>query len=87
MVYENAVEAGNKLIANLGVMKMYGQPRKSRVTRLLAEANKGDSQILVGSGHDYRRGDRIAILPTSMVFDAVDDDIFVVSYNDTTGIL
>jgi len=24
MVYENAVEAGNKLIANLGVMKMYG---------------------------------------------------------------
>jgi hypothetical protein len=33
----NAAEAGNKLIANNGEVKMYGLPR-SRMSRLLAEA-------------------------------------------------
>lgn len=27
MVYDNAIEAGNKLIANVGILRMYGAPR------------------------------------------------------------
>jgi len=29
MAYDNGVEAGNKIIANIGVIKMYGEPRRS----------------------------------------------------------
>jgi hypothetical protein len=42
----NASEAGNKLIANNGEIKMYGKSR-SRMSRLLAEAQKGDSSVTV----------------------------------------
>jgi len=27
IVYDNAIEAGNKLIANVNLMKIYGKPR------------------------------------------------------------
>lgn len=27
MVYDNAIEAGNKVIANIGTIKFYGKPR------------------------------------------------------------
>ena len=37
-----AVEAGNKVIANNGSIKFYGKAR-SRMSRLLAEAKKGDT--------------------------------------------
>jgi hypothetical protein len=38
MVYDAAIEAGNKLIANVGRIKMYGKPRKQTMTRLMAPA-------------------------------------------------
>jgi len=41
MVYDNAIEAGNKLIANVNVMKMFGKERTKHFTRLHAEAGKG----------------------------------------------
>jgi hypothetical protein len=34
MVYDNLIEAGNKIIANTGTVKMFGQPRSGKVTRL-----------------------------------------------------
>jgi hypothetical protein len=37
MVYESAIEAGNKLIANVGKMYMYGKARTGKLTRLYAE--------------------------------------------------
>ena len=33
-VYDNAIEAGNKLIANLGLVSMWGKPRNFKITRL-----------------------------------------------------
>jgi len=34
MVYDNLIEAGNKIIANTGTVKMYGEPRTGKQTRL-----------------------------------------------------
>lgn len=34
MAFDNAIEAGNKIIANVGTIKMYGQPRTGILTRL-----------------------------------------------------
>jgi hypothetical protein len=42
MVYDNAIEAGNKLIANVGTVRMFGKQRSHKMTRLVAPANKGD---------------------------------------------
>jgi len=41
MVYDNGVEAGNKIIANVGTINMYGMARKQKLTRLYEEAKKG----------------------------------------------
>lgn len=41
MAFDNAIEAGNKIIANTGLIKMYGQPRTGILTRLTAECSKG----------------------------------------------
>jgi hypothetical protein len=38
IVYDNAIEAGNKLIANVNSMKMFGRPRTKNWFRLLKEA-------------------------------------------------
>lgn len=38
IVYDNAIEAGNKLIANVGKVRMYGMPRTKNHFRLVQEA-------------------------------------------------
>jgi len=50
MVYDNGVEAGNKIIANVGKINMYGMARKQKVTRLFEEAKKGATSIVVDKG-------------------------------------
>lgn len=85
MVYDNAIEAGNKLIANVNLVKMYGKPRKQKMTRLLKEVFKGDTSILIEAGLDLVPGDRIALLATSFKHDA--SDYFELSgYDPLTGI-
>ena len=42
MVYTDAVEAGNKLIANTALIKMFGQKR-DKMSRLTKTANPGDT--------------------------------------------
>lgn len=59
-----AVEAGNKMIANVGTVKMIGQPR-SRSTVLTAVANKGASSVTVEPGLDWKAGDKIGFAPTA----------------------
>ena len=54
MVYENAIEAGNKLIANVGLLKMYGKERTGKLTRLHAEAFKDATEILQYLENDPR---------------------------------
>jgi hypothetical protein len=41
MVYDNGVEAGNKIIANVGTINMYGMAKKTKMTRLREECKKG----------------------------------------------
>ena len=86
IVYDNAVEAGNKLIAVTGKFKAYGAPRTGKFTRLVEPALKGDTTFTVETGLDWVEGDRLALLPTSYQWDAW-DEIFVVSYDSDTGIV
>jgi hypothetical protein len=84
MAFDNAIEGGNKLIANVGVIKMYGQPRTGKLTRLHAEVSKGSNTIYVESGLDWVAGDRIALGPTSFTHDRSEDN-FVTAYDSSTG--
>jgi len=51
-----ATEAGNKMIANVGKVKIYGAPR-SRMSRLLAEVLKDASSCTVEKDLDWKAGD------------------------------
>jgi len=84
MVYDNAIEAGNKVLANVGTVKMYGKPRTTKMTRLHQEANKGDTEIFVETGLDLVEGDRIALAATSYKQEA-GEDFTISSYDTTTG--
>jgi hypothetical protein len=85
IVYDNAIEAGNKIIANIGKIKMYGKKRTQTIARLHAVANKGDTQITLDANLDLVPGDRIALAATSLAHLA-SDDAFVVSYDNSTGV-
>jgi hypothetical protein len=41
IVYDNAIEAGNKLIANVNVLRIFGKARSWKMTRLTKPALKG----------------------------------------------
>jgi hypothetical protein len=84
IVYDNAIEAGNKLIANINVMKIYGKRRSHNMARLHKEALKGDKEILINKGMDLVKGDRLALVPTSYE-NTASDDVFVESYDTETG--
>jgi hypothetical protein len=86
MVYDNAIEAGNKLIANVGLMSIYGTPRKQMITRLHAEAKKGDNKITVEPNLDLVPGDRLGLTATSFK-SLASDDVFVTSYDNVTGVV
>ena len=84
MVYSGAVEAGNKLIANLGRVNMYGQPRSAKMSRLRSEALKDSNGFYVEAGLDWVAGDRLGLLATSFESGA-NDDVTISSYNATDG--
>ena len=86
MVYDNAIEAGNKLIANVNKIFMYGKPRGKTLTRLEAPANKGATNFTIEKGLDFVTGDRLALLATSY-YQAGGDYVVVVSYDNTTGVV
>jgi hypothetical protein len=52
IVYDNAIEAGNKLIANIGKIGIYGKQRPQKMTRLMRPAFRGDTEITVDMGMD-----------------------------------
>ena len=87
IVFDNAIEAGNKLIANVGLVKMYGKPRtrESQLTRLVESTAKSDTSIKVSPGLDWVPGDRIALLATSFNQLASEENE-VVTYDSTTGV-
>jgi hypothetical protein len=84
IVYDNAIEAGNKLIANVNILRIYGKARGWSMTRLSSPAEKGSNSFYVEAGLDIVPGDRLALLPTS--YDPhTHDDVFVTSYDSSTG--
>jgi hypothetical protein len=83
VVMDGATEAGNKLIANNGVLSFVGLSR-SREARLFAVANKGDSTVIVTLGLDWVAGDELAFIATAMQHDHTEYTT-VQSYNKVTG--
>ena len=71
MIFHNAVEVGNKVIANFGKMNLYGKPRDSK-TRLATSAARGDTKILVEKNLDWKTGEQIVLAPTG--FDHLGSD-------------
>lgn len=86
IVYDNAIEAGNKLIANINIMNIFGKKRQQTLTRLQAPALKGDTSITVEAGLDFVKGDRLGLLPTSTE-NRASDDVIVEEYDTTTGVV
>lgn len=84
MVYQNAIEAGNKIIANVGNVTMFGKKRVNNLARLQKPAHKGNSTIFIDTGMDLVEGDRIALAPTSYAEFAA-EDVIVQAYNATSG--
>jgi len=84
MVYDNAIEAGNKLIANVGLVSMWGKPRKFQYTRLKAPVFKGDKEFFIEAGLEIVKGDELALAPTSYAYEA-SDQVLVESYDNATG--
>ena len=65
IVMDNAIEAGNKIIANVNVLSLYGKARNQTMTRLLRPAKKGDTSFFVEKGLEMYPGDNLALLATS----------------------
>lgn len=84
IAYDNAIEAGNKLIANVNKMRIFGQSRGWQMSRLTAPALKGENEFFIEPNLDVRVGDRLGLLPTSYAPHTV-DDIFVEAYDSETG--
>ena len=87
IVFDNAIEAGNKLIANVGLVQMYGKPRtkESQMTRLTKSTAKGDTTINVAPGLDWVQGDLVGILPTSYN-QLASDEGEISAYDAATGV-
>ena len=86
IVYDNAVESGNKVFANLNVVKMYGKARNQTMTRLLMPAKKGDVTFKVETGLELYPGDELALLATSYE-NMASDKVTVESYDSVTGVV
>jgi hypothetical protein len=84
MVYDNAIEAGNKIISNVGLIKMFGMPRTNKISRLNQNVNKGDTVLYTDTGLDLVQGDRIALTASSYRYDT-GENFFVSSYDSSTG--
>jgi hypothetical protein len=83
LAYSYTVETHNKVLGIVGLAKMYGQPR-DRMSRLKATVNRGDKSATVSSGLDWKRGDKLALMPTALQ-NLHTDYMEVESYESDTG--
>jgi hypothetical protein len=86
IVYDNAIEAGNKVLANVNVVQMHGIKRTKHMTRLHAEAIQGATSITVETGLDLIQGDRLALAPTGYDY-VTSEEAFVQAYDTATGVV
>jgi len=86
-IEDQGVEAGSKIIANIGTLNMYGKKRSFKMTRLTAPAKIGDTSITVETANvDLVEGDRIALAPTDMK-ETTGETRNVVSFDKKTGVI
>jgi cell migration-inducing and hyaluronan-binding protein len=84
---DQGVEGGNKVIANLGKITMYGKKRSFKLTRLRAAAKIGDTKITVEPENvDLVKDDRIALAATSFAADT-GEMALVEEYDPATGVV
>lgn len=83
ITYTNAIEAGNKIIANTNKISMHGVNR-SKFARLRQEAYPNESTIFVDKDLDWVAGDKIGIAPTGMKYNESEYAI-ISSYDRATG--
>ena len=57
IVYENAIEAGNKVLANTGIMSIFGRPRNVTRSRLHETIYRGNTTIKIDAGLDWQLGE------------------------------
>lgn len=85
IVYDNSVEAGNKIIANTGLLSFYGQSRIIR-SRLLNTAYKGNLTVKVEPGLDWKVNETVVFVATALDWDE-NDYSKIASYDNVTGLL
>ena len=85
IVFDRAVEAGNKAISNTGQIQMFGTNRPSR-TRLARTAQAGATEIYVETSEDlgWVQGDKLGLAPTNYINTEL-DYVEIDSYDFATG--
>jgi hypothetical protein len=86
IAFSKSVEAGNKIIANVGKVNMYGKQRTKTMTRLRETALQGRFDFKVEAGLDIVPGDLLELLATDYDHKAC-ENITVVSYDSSTGVV
>lgn len=66
--YDPIIYGGNKVLANLGLLALYGKSR-SRNSRLFAPVYIGNTTALVEPNLDWVAGDRLYLAPTATQYD------------------
>ena len=85
MVYTNAIEGGNKVLANTALISFFGKPRIHR-SRVTVTAQKKDTHITVESGLSWLPGEQIGLAPSA--FNNQETDFAIIqSYDNLTGII
>ena len=80
-----ALEAGNKILANTGLVSMHGKER-DRESILKEDAYQGFDEIRVERNLDWVAGDEIYLAPTNMQW-THSEYRTIVDYNVDTGII
>mmetsp|Transcript_34116 Transcript_34116/g.25176 ORF Transcript_34116/g.25176 Transcript_34116/m.25176 type:complete len:202 (-) Transcript_34116:2790-3395(-) len=84
IVFENTIEAGDKVLVNTGRMEMHGKPRQGYRSRLLGTAYPGDTNVELEPMLGWQPGDVIGFAPTALLHNDSDFAV-VVSYEQLTG--
>lgn len=84
IAYDNAIETGNKVIANYNVFRAFGMPRQNYTSKLLSVVTKGVNSFTLEPGLDWVPGDKISLLPTGYVRH-MRDDAWIETYDNVTG--
>jgi hypothetical protein len=85
IVMDGAVEAGNKVIANMGLFQAHGAQR-SQFSRLKRSVNEREKEALVETGLDWVAGDQLYFAPTTVNWKH-SDYLEIESYDATSGIV